>query len=66
MAGNLSAAIRCEKLLGGDLWHLFDPASILLCKNFKIFEFFNYQQFRSCPLAVPIDTCYFVFCNGNG
>ena len=60
MDGNLDAASRCEKLLCGDLWHLFGPVSILSCNIFRISDFFNHQQSRSCPFAVPIDTpCFF-------
>ena len=63
MAGNLDAASRCEELLRGDLWHLFGLASIISCNIFKISDFFNHQQSRSCSLVVPIDTLF--FCNGS-
>ena len=59
MAGNLGAASRCKELLGGNLWHLFGPASILFRNIFKISDVFNHQQSRSCPLAISIDSPYF-------
>ena len=58
MAENLDAASGCEELLCGELRHFLGPASILSSNIFKISNFFNYQQSRSCPLGVPIDNPY--------